>query len=109
MDRIDLTHEFGVDRQRAWRDRPTAASNLQRVVFGRLADGRWFADAGDREGAYVFNADERGEQLALRLAYRWMRESGRRWFATPAAYDNRSEPVDGLPWVRRGGEWFLED
>ncbi len=77
MDRVDLTHEFGVDRQRAWRDRPTAASNM------RL--------------------------LALRLAYRWMREAGGRWWPTPAAYDNREEPVDGLPWVRRGGEWHLED
>jgi hypothetical protein len=26
----------------------------------------------------------------------------------PAAYDNRQQPTDGLPWGRRGGEWFLE-
>lgn len=109
MDRVDLTHEYGVDRQRAWRDRATAASNLQRVTFGRLADGRWFADRRERGGAYVFTADDQGETLALRLAYRWMREAGGRWWAAPAAYDNRGEPVDGLPWVRRGGEWHLED
>jgi hypothetical protein len=109
MDRVDLTHEYGVERQRAWRDRATAASNIQRITFGRLDDGRWFCDRHERDGAYVFAPDQQGHDLALRLAYRWMQESGRHWFATPAAYDNRSEPVDGLPWVRRGGEWFLED
>lgn len=109
MERVDLTHEYGIDRQRAWRDRATAASNAQRVTFGRLADGRWFADCRDRDGAYVFGTDEQARELALRLAYRWMEESDRRWSATPAAYDARGEPTDGLPWVRRGGEWHVED
>lgn len=107
MDRVVLTHEYGVDRQRAWRDRATAASNCRRVVFGRLGDGRWFADQREAGGAYVFGADQQGHDLALRLAYRWMGEFGRHWFATPAAYRD-GEPADDLPWVRRGGEWFLE-
>lgn len=107
MDRVDLIHEYGVDRQRAWRDRATAASNCQRITFGQLKDGRHFADCRDRDGAYVFAADQLGHDLALLLAYRWMAESGRHWFATPAGYRD-GEPADGLPWVRRGGEWFLE-
>jgi hypothetical protein len=109
VDRVQLHLEFGVDRQRRWRDRATTASNARFVTFGRLADGRWYADRHDYDGAFVFDADEQGRTLALRLAYRWMREAGGRWWATPAAYDNRSQPVDGLPWVRRGGEWHLED
>lgn len=109
MERVDLTHEYGVDARRAWRDRATAASNARRVTFGRLADGRWFASRSGEPGAYVFGADDQGETLALRLAYRWMRDAGGRWWPTPAAYDGRAEPVDGLPWVRRGGEWHLEE
>ena len=109
MERVDLTHQYGVDRQRQWRDRATTAPNVRVVTFGRLQDGRWFAHlSGEPDGAHVFGADERGRDLALRLAYRWIRKAGGRWWPTPAAYDNRGEPVDGLPWVRRGGEWFLD-
>jgi hypothetical protein len=86
------------------------------VSFGRLADGRWYAElAGSRnqfedadQGAHVFAATEGGRTLALRLAYRWMRDAGGTWRPTPAAYNSRGEPVDGLPWVSRGSEWFLE-
>lgn len=108
MERIDLTHTYGVDRQRCWRNGATAAPHTVRVTVGQLGDGRWFADlSGEPDGACVFGADDRGEQLALRLAYRWMRDAGGEWLPTPAAYDARAEPVDGLPWVRRGGEWHL--
>lgn len=116
VERVDLVHAYGVDPQRRWRSAATGASNLTHVSFGRLSDGRWYAHRTGRgasvedvqQGACVFAATELGQTLALRLAYRWMREAGGRWWATPAAYDGRGEPTDGLPWVRRGGEWFLE-
>lgn len=105
MDRVQLGLEHGVQRQRKWRDRGSQASGLITVTFGRLADGRWWAAwSRDHDGAYVFAERER----ALRLAYRWMRDSGRRWWPMPAAFGPDQRPVDGLPWVRRGGEWFLE-
>jgi hypothetical protein len=110
VDRIDLMREYGVDAQRRWRNKGTAAANMTFVTFGKLADGRWYANrSDDKAGAYVFSADELGHTLALRLAYRWMRNEGGRWWATPASYGpGGTEPADGLPWVRRGGEWHLE-
>lgn len=109
MERVQLHLVHGTDPQRRWRNAATGASQLVHVTFGRLADGRWYADR-TREpgGAYVFDNSQNGEALARQLAYRWMSEAGGRWWATPAAYDSRAEPVDGLPWVRRGGEWYLE-
>lgn len=111
MDRVDLTHAYGAEPQRCWRSGGTAAPNMVRVSFGRLSDGRWWANrSDDTGGAYVYDADQLGQTLALRLAYRWMREAGGRWWPTPASYGpGGREPADGLPWVRRGGEWHLEE
>jgi hypothetical protein len=110
VDRLQLhLEESGVDRQRAWRNAATASSRVVRIVYGRLGDGRWWAERNDdKGGAFVFGADEQGATLALRLAYRWMRDSGQVWHATPAGFDAQGRPLDGLPWVRRGGEWHLE-
>lgn len=116
MERVDLIRAHGKHPQRRWRNGRTAGSNVTVVTFGRLRDGRWFAerhgrdaDADDKQlGACVYAADELGRTLALRLAYRWMRDLGGQWTASPAAFDARGKAVDGLPWVRRGGEWALE-
>jgi hypothetical protein len=116
MERIDLAHQFGVDRQRRWRNAGSGMSWVVEVAFGRLADGRWYAVLtgsrhqieDDAQGAHVFAANELGKTLAVQLAYRWMRQAGGNWLPTPAAYDNRGRPADGLPWVARGGEWHLE-
>lgn len=113
MERVDLAYEYGVDRQRAWRDDSSQSAFLTVVSFGRLANGRWYAqrrgwaaDGDDRRlGACVFGADAKGKTLALRLAYSWMREG--QWWPRPAAFD-AGVPADGLPWVRRGGEWVLD-
>ncbi|MET0492928.1 MAG: hypothetical protein ABW000_07320 [Actinoplanes sp.] len=107
MERVELHLVEGADPQRCWRNGATGASRLVRVTFGRLGDGRWYANR-TGEAAYVFDSGKHGEALALQLAYRWMRDAGGQWWATPAAYDARAEPVDGLPWVRRGGEWHLK-
>lgn len=109
MERVDLAHVYGTDRQRAWR---TAGPYWQerRVEFGRLGDGRWYAnDSRDPGGAYVFDADELGEQLALRFAYRRMRQEGGDWLPTPAAYDGHGNPTDGLPWKASGRHWYLAE
>lgn len=115
MERVDLAHEFGVDRQRAWRSAASGMSYVVQVGFGRLADGRWYAEMhGHRgrfedggRGAHVFTATDLGKTLALRLAYRWMRDAGGTWTPTPAAFDNLGRPADGLPWVASGSEWIL--
>jgi hypothetical protein len=110
VERVDLTWQHGVDRQRRWRNGATAHWQYESVTFGRLGDGRWFTShTNDPDGAYAFDADERGKELALRLAYRIMGESGGRWMPTPAAYDSAGRPTDGLPWVKAGGEWILAD
>jgi hypothetical protein len=114
MDRVDLVWQFGTDRQRRWRQGGISEWNTTSVQFGRLADGRWFADRSgyladteDRQkGACVFSADERGRTLALRLAYRWMSEG--EWRPQPASFDGSGQPTDGLPWRRSGGQWFLD-
>ena len=115
MDRVDLTHEYGVDRQRKWASGSPAHWQYTAVVFGRLVDGRWFAerhgrqaDVDDRQqGACVFGGDEQGERLALRLAYSWMREGD--WSPMPASFDELGHPTDGLPWIRIGQRWRLPD
>jgi hypothetical protein len=114
VDRVELVYETGVDRQRRWRNAGTQSAHLSQVEFGRLADGRWYAWPTGRwagldihAGAYVFAATERGRDLALRLAYRWMRDAGGTWWPTPAAFDSHHRPVDGLPWKALGGEWYL--
>jgi hypothetical protein len=110
VDVVDLTRAYGVDRQRAWRTGDTETYRAGHVVFGKLADGRWFAERRGYQihdgGAFVFDATEKGKTLALRLAYRWMSD-GQRWLPTPAVYDGEEKPVDGLPWVRRGSVWVL--
>lgn len=114
MDRVDLAQLHGKQRLRAWIQGGPQSSFSTAVSFGWLSDGRWFAervgyasDADDRQlGACVFSADDRGETLALRMAYRWMTEG--EWRAQPAAFGADGLPADALPWVRRGGEWFLE-
>lgn len=115
MDRVELAYEYGRHAERRWRDHGSQSPYLVLVTFGRLGDGRWYADlTGYRtaevhgRGAHVFGADGQGRVLALRLAYRWMRDAGGRWWPTPASFDDRGDPADGLPWVARGGEWLLE-
>ncbi len=111
MERVDLTHAYGTDRQRRWRTGAVGAWDTSTVTFGRLSDGRWFAErtgpaaAGDGD-AYVYGADERGHELALALAYGWMR--GGDYRPVPAAFDGDGKPIDGLPWRRSGAEWFLD-
>lgn len=113
MDRVDLTPLDGTDRQRRWRQGGAAEWDTSAVTFGRLAGGRWFAertghlsDFEDRQGgACVFGADELGHTLALRLAYSWMRDG--EWRAQPAKFGADAKPCDGLPWQRRGGDWYL--
>ncbi len=114
VDRIDLTRAYGVDRQRRWRHGGAQSSGTTSICYGRLGDGRWFAertgrqaDNDDRQqGACVFDTGERGRVLALRLASSWMRDGA--WVAQPAAFDASGRPVDGLPWVRRGSDWMLD-
>lgn len=114
MERVDLARQYGTDRQRRWRRGGAQTWSTTSVTYGRLADCRWFAercgqgaDPDDKAlGACVFDAGALGEQLALRLAYSWMRDGD--WRPEPAALDSDGRPVDGLPWVRRGGAWFLE-
>jgi hypothetical protein len=109
-------YEPHVDRQRSWRNGWTQGPYVTVVVFGRLGDGRWFAerhgrladDVDRRRGACAFDAHENGRILALRLAYRWMRESGVDWTAMPASFDSDGNPADGLPWIRRGSDWILD-
>jgi hypothetical protein len=109
VDRVQLHHEFGLDRRRRWRNGATASSQVVFVSVGRLADGRWWTHrTRDADGAYVFGPGERGEQLALRTAQRMM-DDGKSWLPTVAVYGPDGEPADGLPWVRRGGEWFLDN
>ena len=110
VERIDLAHVHGTDRQRKWVSggQTWRASS---VVFGQLGDGRWFAEhtghgARGDEDAYVFSADNKGRTLALRLAYRWLAAGD--WRPVPAAMGPDGKPVDGLPWVRRGGTWYLD-
>lgn len=111
MDLVNLTHVHGVDRQRCWRNGPSQSYAARTVTFGRLADGRWWADMrgygihGDQ--AYVYGSSDRDRERALRLAYRWMRETGGQWLPTPAAFGPDGRPTDRLPWVKRGGEWFF--
>ena len=110
MDRVDLAQVHGTDRQRKWR-RGGQTWRSASVTFGRLADGRWFAartgpDASGDEDAYVYDDTGQGRTLALRLAYRWLRDGG--WHPVPATLGPDGQPVDGLPWVRRGGEWVLD-
>jgi len=116
MERVELVYETGVQRHRRWRNTGSQSPRLVLIEFGRLGDGRWYADRSghrtpgdDSRGAYVFDATEQGRTLALRLADRWMGEAGGRWWPTPAAFDNRHEPDDGLPWVAHGGEWVLRE
>jgi hypothetical protein len=117
MDRVDLTGQFGTDRQRCWRSGWAEGPFVTTVTFGKLADGRWFADRRGREGdsddhrfgACVYAATDLGRTLALRMAYRWMRTSSSCWKAEPATFDTERRPADGLPWVRRGGEWVLQE
>ncbi len=114
MDRLDLTRQHGVDRQRRWRHGGAQTYATTSVTFGRLAYGRWFAertgrdaDNDDRQqGACVFGADDQARELALRLAYSWMRQG--EWRAQPAAVGPDGKPLDNLPWVRRGSDWMLE-
>lgn len=114
MDRVHLHRVFGTDRQRRWRQGAVAAFDTTEVTFGRLSDGRWFADragyeadADDRQqGACVFGTDEQGRQLALRWAYSWMR--GGDWRPQPARFDGSGRPADGLPWLRTGQDWYLK-
>lgn len=112
MERVDLVWENGVDRQRRWVSGATQGWNHASVTFGRLADGRWFAHRTSPQArgdhlAYVFGAGEQDEQLALRLAYRWMSEG--EWRPWPAAFGPDGQPLDGLPWMRRGSDWILND
>jgi hypothetical protein len=108
VDRVDLTWQFGIDRRRRWRNSASQSWGLTYVSFGRLADGRWYAARSrDPDGAYVFADDGQGEELALRTAKRLMADAGGSWIATPAAFDHRGNPTDGLPWVASGGEWTL--
>lgn len=108
MERVDLAHQDGVDRRRRWLT-GKAYWQERRVTFGRLADGRWFAeDSKDPGGAFVFDGDA-GERLALRYAYRLMEASGASWRPIPAAYDGRGNPADGLPWVASGHSWKLAE
>lgn len=114
MERVDLAHVHGTDRQRRWRQGGVQHWSTTTVTFGQLADGRWFAertgrgaDADDHQrGACVFGSDDQARELALRLAYSWMREG--EWSPVPAAFGPDGEPVDGLPWRSAGGRWFLE-
>jgi hypothetical protein len=111
VDRVDLTRQHGVDRQRRWALAGAAYWQETYVVFGRLGDGRWFAERtgyltaqqDGTAGAWVFDAGDRGRTLALQLAYRWM-SGGRRWDPQPATVP----PTDGLPWRRTGGRWVLD-
>ncbi|SNY29121.1 hypothetical protein [Paractinoplanes atraurantiacus] len=112
MERVDLAHVHGTDRQRHWVRGGAQTWDRTSVTFGKLADGRWFAVRlghgahGDTD-AYVYGADDQGHLLALRLAYSWMREG--EWRPEPAAYGSDGQPIDdGLPWVKRGGSWFLD-
>lgn len=115
MERVDLTWEYGTERQRKWGFGSPGGWEYSAVSFGRLADGRWFAqrygrqaDVDDRQqGGCVFGTDEQAEQLALRLAYSWMSEGD--WWAMPASFDGFGRPDDGLPWVRIGQRWKLPD
>lgn len=114
MERVELQHRHGTDRQRCWRQGGAQTFWTTTVVYGRLGDGRWFADRSgyeadidDRQqGACVFGADDQAAQLALRLAYSWMRAG--EWRPQPAGFDAHGRPVDGLPWVRRGSDWMLD-
>ena len=110
VDRVDLTRVYGTERQRRWRQGSAQEWDASTVTFGRLADGRWFAERtgaqapGDGD-AFVFSADDQGRELALRLAYGWMR--GGSYEPIPAAYGADGKPMDGLPWVRVGSGWQL--
>lgn len=107
---MQLHLAFGVQRRMRWRNAATASSRVTFVEVGQLADGRWYVDrTREREGAYVFGPDERGRLLAVRTAQRLMDDGHSTWWPTVAAYGPDGEPCDGRPWVRRGGEWFLEE
>lgn len=117
VERVELMYEYGVRRRRRWRNAVSGSAFLVQVSVGQLRDGRWFAQCAgygiaaryDGEAAYVFDNRTYGEQLAVRLAYRWMRDLGGRWEPTPARYSaDGSHPDDGLPWRRAGGGWVLD-
>jgi hypothetical protein len=114
VERVDLRWQHGTDRHRRWRRGGSQSWATTSITFGRLADGRWFAyrsghgaDRDDRQqGACVFGVDEQARTLALRLAYSWMREG--EWRPVPASFGPDARPSDGLRWVRRGADWFLD-
>lgn len=115
MERVDLVHEFGKLPLRRWAHGGQQSYRSTTVSIGRLADGRWYAerhgsqaDVDDRQqGACVFADDDRGEVLAGRLAERWMDGDG--WRPVPAQFGPDAKPSDGLAWVRRGADWFLDE
>jgi hypothetical protein len=104
VERINLDHQFGLERLSRWRSHGSSSSWCRFVTVGRLADGRWFAHlTRTPDGAFVFDGAQ-GEDLARRLAADWM--AGHEWTPIPATFGADGQPADGGSWVRSGSEWF---
>lgn len=97
--------ESGVHRVRAWATGSPSNWRYRTISVGTLPDGTWWCShSGHPGGAYLVG----GEQAAHHLADEWMAD-GLEWRPTPASFDAKGQPSDGLTWHQSGGDWFASD
>jgi hypothetical protein len=87
-----------VIRLRRWYHEPPDPHLRRWVTVGRLDDGRWFVEIGERCRAYT------DEATAQDVADREMAGAGP-WVEIPAAYDAHGQPATPGPWARIGAGW----
>jgi hypothetical protein len=102
VERVELHLVEGKTRLRAWGNGNPQSWRYKTISVGTLSDGRFWANhTGHQGGAYVVGT----EQAADDLVAEWLGD-GQDWQPTPAAFNSKGLPDDGMSWYRSGGTWF---
>lgn len=102
---MELHLEHGIGRLEAWRVAQVPYWKDQRVEFGRLTDGRWYAARSRTSGGAYASTDE---QAVRRIVDGWLAD-GQEWVPAPARFGPDGLPADGRRWRGTGTQWLLDE